>query len=82
MQSWGIVTLIKIFEENNLTILNKLGKFLKTCWEKRTITSLVQDLVQRVTKICETQQSHVPAQTWINKITHTLGEAFSLAIEM
>ena len=38
----------EVFQQNDLKCLNELGKFLKECGDKRTITILLQELLQKV----------------------------------
>ena len=46
----GAITIINVFEDRDPTILNRLGNFLNTCWEKRTITDILQGITQIVIK--------------------------------
>ena len=41
-----------LFQKNNLDDLNEFGKFLDKCWEKRTITNVLQELINSVEKNC------------------------------
>ena len=54
----GAITIINVFEDRDPVILNKLGHFLNTCWEKRTITDILQGLTEMVIK-SETHQLRV-----------------------
>ena len=37
LEKYGVDAIKMIFSQNNVLILNKLGKFIKQCWIKRTI---------------------------------------------
>ena len=47
----SIHVLKKVFYSDDLKVLNALGKYLKECMEKRTITILRNELVQKVAQI-------------------------------